>query len=86
MLPLNIPIPEKSGGFMAKFRDITFSVSDFASSIRWFSFAMLCDGPLLVHCAKPKEETCISLIIYSTWFAIHLLMCLIYSLFFLTQG
>jgi hypothetical protein len=47
---------------------------------------MLCDGPLLVHCAKPKEETCISLIIYSTWLAIHLLMCLIYSLFFLTQG
>ncbi|KAF9661728.1 hypothetical protein SADUNF_Sadunf19G0098800 [Salix dunnii] len=44
-----------------------FSVSGFASSICWFSFAMLCDGPLLVHCTKPKEETCISLIIYSTW-------------------
>ncbi|KAG6752364.1 hypothetical protein POTOM_044588 [Populus tomentosa] len=38
-----------------------FSVfSGFASSICWFSFAMLCDGSLLVHCAKPKEKTCIS--------------------------
>ncbi|KAB5530043.1 hypothetical protein DKX38_020124 [Salix brachista] len=39
--------------------DVGLSVSGFTSSICRFSFAVLRDGPILVHCAKPKEETCL---------------------------
>ncbi|KAF8388591.1 hypothetical protein HHK36_027268 [Tetracentron sinense] len=28
----------------------------FSSSVCWLSSAMLCDGPLVVHCTKSKEE------------------------------
>ncbi|KAH7833903.1 hypothetical protein Vadar_010915 [Vaccinium darrowii] len=33
-----------------------FQFSGFPSSTSWFSSAMLCDGPLVLHHAKPKEK------------------------------